>query len=608
MNESLDIEIEQALPLFVESLYGSKKFQPNFETPQAVSKIKRRIKELGQATFGQYLEILHRDPKELDFLVSILTIHTTSWFRESNHFVRLENLLKQQPKRRVRILSLGCSTGEEAYSIGLLCESLRQEELIYDYSLTGVDIDSVSTRCAQRAVYPQGCLKSIPLKYQKFLQHKDGMVSPSPEITMRTRFVHQKIRDFLQKEHAPFDFIFCRNVLIYFSEQQIEEFLALVKTNWGRHGLLFLGHCDSIDHTRAEIFPHGNAIYGADPLDSTSHAEEVQEHTQQPKKVLIVEDDEHAREFLEEIVKDAGFETQAFGVPVEALHWSRTHSFDLMLVDFRMPGMDGVELCSRILRQHKDTPVFMISGDPNPSLLKRSEEAGISEFLRKPIDPSHLEKLCEIYIQNRQSVLTYRTQLERPQKVDAILIGASTGGPDAICAVLKDFPGDCPPVVVVQHIEGMYASSFAERLANVSGLVCTEVQEPTQLQEGTLYLASGSYHLILEEKNNQVFVLQHFGEREHGHRPSVDVLFRSASQCKGFKFVAMLLTGMGKDGAEGMIELKEKTSAFTLAQNAESSVVFGMPKIAIESGVVDFVGSPAQIKDQIRQLITAGKT
>jgi two-component system chemotaxis response regulator CheB len=186
----------------------------------------------------------------------------------------------------------------------------------------------------------------------------------------------------------------------------------------------------------------------------------------------------------------------------------------------------------------------------------------------------------------------------------AILIGASTGGPEALLGLLRDFPAGAPPVIVVQHIGTEFALPFAKRLAERSGLVLGDTAFQGPLKRGHLYMADGDYHLRLIARGDELLLQRDFGEKVQGHRPSVDVLFQSASHLST-DLVAMLLTGMGRDGAQGLRSLYDSGRVYTMAQDEPSSVVFGMPKIAIELGAACVVGDLSGLRRDLEKRIAA---
>ena len=165
-----------------------------------------------------------------------------------------------------------------------------------------------------------------------------------------------------------------------------------------------------------------------------------------------------------------------------------------------------------------------------------------------------------------------------------IAIGASTGGVEALITILSQFPSNCPPTVISQHMPATFTRSFAARLNNLCAASVCEATEGAPLQAGQVYLAPGDFHLEVVGSGPYRCRLSD-GPKVNGHRPSVDVMFRSVTQAVGGRAIGVILTGMGRDGAEGLLTLRN-AGAETLGQDEQSSVVYGMPKVAFEMGAV----------------------
>ncbi len=193
-----------------------------------------------------------------------------------------------------------------------------------------------------------------------------------------------------------------------------------------------------------------------------------------------------------------------------------------------------------------------------------------------------------------------RKWLAQGGPAEVILIGASTGGPDALTSLLRDMPPDCPPIVVVQHIAPAMAAGFAGRLARAAGLRLGESKTGTLLRHGHLYLSLDSSHIAVRKGLSGPILVMDDGPPEGGgHRPSVDHMFLEAAKyLHGVRVFAALMTGMGRDGAEGLKCLME-CGAFTVAQDEESCTVYGMPKEANRIGAVQAVGNISQIRHWI---------
>jgi two-component system chemotaxis response regulator CheB len=191
-----------------------------------------------------------------------------------------------------------------------------------------------------------------------------------------------------------------------------------------------------------------------------------------------------------------------------------------------------------------------------------------------------------------------------PQAI--VVIGASTGGTDAIKAILSQMPSDAPPIVIAQHMPEMFTRSFAQRLNAACAIEVAEARAAQRLRPGHAYIAPGHSHLSLVRDCSGYFTRLEPVPPVNRYRPSVDVLFHSAAKWAGSRAIAILLTGMGKDGAAGMLALK-RAGAFTIAQDQASCVVFGMPKEAIALGAVDEVWPLGDIAKRVLCVIAGGR-
>mgnify|MGYP001559146923 CR=1 FL=1 len=229
-------------------------------------------------------------------------------------------------------------------------------------------------------------------------------------------------------------------------------------------------------------------------------------------------------------------------------------------------------------------------------------EAGAVDVLGKPVNTARMPEFegdllakvksaafARLRAATSAGMSSARLPPQRNSKsLDAILLGASTGGVEALKEVLTGLPEDLPPVCIVQHIPAYISSRFAARLNDLCALEVREAQSGDVLRAGLALVAPGGYHLVLRRRAAQYVAELEQTERVHHQRPAVDVLFESAAACLEGRALAVLLTGMGKDGAEGMLKLKQ-TGATTIAQNEETCVVYGMPRAAVEIGAVDYL-------------------
>jgi len=333
-----------------------------------------------------------------------------------------------------------------------------------------------------------------------------------------------------------------------------------------------------------------------------------------PVSVLIVDDSAMVRGALSEILSsDPRFTVlPPASDPFVAAARMKEQAPDVILLDVEMPRMDGLTFLRRLMAQHP-IPVVMCSGaaESGSRVALDALDAGAVDVISKPrmgtrtyFEESRISVCDTVYAASQVRVRTRRTVPVTPKlSADAVLaktrstrpvapsdrilvIGASTGGTEALASLLSELPADMPGIVIVQHMPEFFTASFAERLDRISALSVKEAEEGDEVRHGQVLLARGNHHLTLQRRQNRFLVALLDGPPVSRHRPSVDVLFRSAAQQAGASAVGVILTGMGDDGATGMLELKQ-AGAHTIAQDKDSSVVFGMPNEAIKRGGVE---------------------
>jgi two-component system chemotaxis response regulator CheB len=274
---------------------------------------------------------------------------------------------------------------------------------------------------------------------------------------------------------------------------------------------------------------------------------------------------------------------------------------DVLTLDIEMPRMDGLTFLEKLMRFHP-LPVIMISSLAQPSCNAALEAVrrGAVEVMAKPGGPYSVADLRGELARRIRAAAAARlkphTAEEEPETPlpapaarraatggEVIAIGASTGGTQAIETVIKRLPADMPPIVIVQHIPPVFSASFAHRLSTVCALRVKEAADGDALERGLALVAPGDAHMVVTRSGGVLRTALHHGEKVCYQRPSVDVLFRSVAETAGQHAVAALLTGMGSDGAAGLLALRE-AGAYTIAQDEASSVVFGMPREAIQRG------------------------
>jgi len=336
--------------------------------------------------------------------------------------------------------------------------------------------------------------------------------------------------------------------------------------------------------------------------------------------VLIVDDSAVVRQTLADILSsDPGIEVMAKASDpfIAADHIARKVP-DVILLDIEMPRMDGLTFLQKVMSQHP-IPVVICSSlaESGSETALHALEYGAVEILLKPrlgakqfLEESRI-RICDVVkaaaASHVRRVPTGPRDAPPKLTADAVLakarigtdamfkttekvvvVGASTGGTEALKDFLTAFPLDAPGIVIVQHMPENFTTAFAHRLDSICHISVKEAATNDTVIRGRALIAPGNHHILLKRSGARYYVEIKDGPLVSRHRPSVDVLFRSAARYAGPNAVSVIMTGMGDDGAKGMLEMKE-AGAVTIAQDEESCVVFGMPKKAIDLGAVDQV-------------------
>ncbi len=325
-----------------------------------------------------------------------------------------------------------------------------------------------------------------------------------------------------------------------------------------------------------------------------------------------MEDEPFFREnFLKRSLVQAGFEVVDVGSSEEAEIKLDEYEFDLISLDIELPGRDGVSFLRDIRLKGYDLPVVIVSSTSEAmaervfgAFIKGAQEFICKEDLAKgsTLYVETVRVLSQAVIQDKTSILDLTAPdqfaLEHEFRPELILLGASTGGPSVLREILKDIPAGVPPIVVVQHTHPFFSIHLASTLSSASGLQVLGQKENEVLKSGSIYLAFGDYHLELVRMNQHFVLNRNPGPKVQEHRPSVDVLFKSAAKLRA-PMASIILTGMGEDGALGMQSLASKGNCFNIAQSEETCVVASMPASAIRRGAVHKIATPSQIREMI---------
>jgi two-component system, chemotaxis family, protein-glutamate methylesterase/glutaminase len=339
-------------------------------------------------------------------------------------------------------------------------------------------------------------------------------------------------------------------------------------------------------------------------------------------KVLIVDDSAIVRKiFSEELSKYADIEVVGVAPdPYVARDKIVVLKPDVLTLDIEMPRMDGLTFLRKLMK-HYPIPTIIVSS-LTPKGGKMTLEAfdiGAVEVIAKPgssysvgdMSAQLAEKIraaARVKMVKRDgSTETTATRIEPIRALTettnkVIAIGASTGGTEALKAVLTRMPPNSPGIVVVQHMPANFTTAFAERLNGICQLTVKEAQDNDSVTTGTALIAPGNYHMILRRSGARYYVEVKTGPMVHHQRPAVDVLFKSTAKYAGANAIGVILTGMGADGAEGLLEMKN-AGAGTIAQDEKTCVVFGMPKEAIKLGAADKVLPLDHIASEIVRMV-----
>jgi two-component system, chemotaxis family, protein-glutamate methylesterase/glutaminase len=333
-------------------------------------------------------------------------------------------------------------------------------------------------------------------------------------------------------------------------------------------------------------------------------------------KVLVVDDSLVFREVISRgIATDPEIQVIAkAGDPFEARDYILRYHPDLMICDIEMPKMNGIEFIRRLLPQYS-LPVLIVS-TANYAVFD-ALKAGAVDFVGKPNanSPEDVKKFIYELIQKIKMAVHANVSKEQnsqeqvvngfhsaPLESKMIAVGASTGGTEALSQLMRVLPATIPGMVVVQHIPPVFSRMFAERLNQSTTFTVKEAETGDFVEPGKVLIAPGDRHMEIKKQGNKYKVECFQGEKVSGHCPSVDVLFHSVAKEVGRDAVGVILTGMGYDGAKGLLAMRRKGSR-TIGQDEASSVVYGMPKVAYNVGAVEKQASLARIPHVLCSII-----
>lgn len=344
-----------------------------------------------------------------------------------------------------------------------------------------------------------------------------------------------------------------------------------------------------------------------------------------PIKVLVVDDSALIRALLKEIIQ-ADPELELVGQAPDAYvarDLIKQLNPDVLTLDVEMPRMDGLTFLAKLM-SGRPMPVVMISSltEQGSEATFRAMELGAVDFVAKPKlgiregMQAYAEEICyKIKAASLARLIPRQAQAQAPAVQEPLVsqgprpiigtekliaIGASTGGTEAIKDVLLGLPADSPGIVITQHMPPGFTRSFAERLNRMSRLNVVEAKGGERILPGHAFLAPGDKHLLVERSGANYVTRLSDAEPVRRHKPAVDPMFRSVAQCAGRNVIACLLTGMGKDGAQGMLEIRQ-AGGYTVAQNEATCVVYGMPREAVAIGGAEDILPLGEIAEALLQ-------
>lgn len=341
-------------------------------------------------------------------------------------------------------------------------------------------------------------------------------------------------------------------------------------------------------------------------------------------KVLVIDDSAVARKILStELNKDAGIEVVGVAAdPFIARNKILRLKPDVLTLDVEMPRMDGLTFLKKLMTYYP-MPVIMVSSltQAGCETTFKALELGAIDFVAKP-QASYSSALEDViaelvtkvkgaarirmhnkpFVENQPPVVAPQKPVSNSAMIKTthkiVAIGASTGGTEALKDVLVRMPPDSPPIIIVQHMPEVFTKAFAERLDSLCSVEVKEAKNGDSAIPGVALIAPGNYHLTLRRDGARYIVETNQQPQVNHHRPSVEMLFDSVAHYAGSNAIGVIMTGMGADGATGLLKMKN-AGAKTIAQDEESCVVFGMPKEAIKLGAVDKVVSLNKIPETI---------
>lgn len=592
------------------------------------TRLLRRLRQKQLASWKEYIDLLEsNDQQEMQYFINAMTTNKTEFFRERAHFDYIEReILAKKEMQTITVWIAACSYGQEAYSLAMMFEKIIKKKGFFKYRILATDIDTNVLHSAANGVYDRSLvMKTVSTEdlTRFFLQGRgrnENLLKVSNDLKENIKFRYHNLCALEQKVPMKFDYIFVRNVLIYFDHVTVENVIKKLASHMKAEGTLFTGHCESLADIECGLKSIEPSVYrfksqSAIPLIRKENSEEkkikhlkTHDSSLSPKRkmirVMVVDDSKVIQKLMESTIRNDS-DLDFYGVandPVEAEKVISERGFepDVMILDINMPRMNGIDYLEKHLSKRKIAVVMMTSlSNEDGDLSLKSMDLGAIDFIEKPQSDglsffrSILKDKLIAASQARKSKFQFSKRgvysiSEQFDSEQIIAIGSSTGGTVALSRILPEMPREIPPILIVQHIPAHFSRLLANRLDQLSQIHVKEAIDGEKIEPGVAYVAPGDKHLSIIRKGNGLVTKVEAGLPVNKHQPAVDVLFDSIAKFAASKAIGLLLTGMGKDGAQGLLRMKE-AGAYTIAEAEESCVVFGMPKEAIRLGAVNEV-------------------
>ncbi len=585
------------------------------------SRLTRRLSELRLGSFAQYRALvadLPADHAEWQMFINEMTTNKTDFFREPSHFEFLQKIFlpkwaeAHSQSAKLKIWSAACSTGEEAFTLAMVLDQYFKGE--DRFKIFASDIDTSALAEATNSVYSRKKLSDIPagLQAKSIVYGQDnfsGWGKMRDSLREKIDFFQLNLDDCPYPIQGPLDIIFCRNVFIYFQAHTIEKIVNAFYDLAAVGSILAVSHTETLQSINTPWVCVAPSVFEKkknqrnDTKNSNSNrpapapAPVTVPIAPKKKRVLILDDGTAIAPLLAKILnRDRSLEVVGVVKDPAQLEAAIVRLRpDVLTLDIHRSDMDGCDLLAELLPRYLIPTVVISSLDKQDgSSVLRALELGAVDCIQKPSFaelgslPAQLtEKIkAAANAKVRAGLESSPPPTERILRTEKALmptliaIGASTGGTEALKKVLTKLPAGIPPILIVQHIPSVFSKTFADRLNKICPFEVKEAVSGDLVLSGQVLIAPGGRHMQLQSVAGQLVVSITDTPPVNRHRPSIDVLFKSVAERLGKNSIGVILTGMGSDGAEGLLTMKQ-SGAKTIAQDEDTSVVFGMPKEAI---------------------------